>query len=233
MCNKSEFIQMLSTMLKTQDALNTSLDPDWKDKGWDFQLAIKVELFELIDQLNYKWWKQERKADGTLPYQLEIERDCLAKLTPKQLQQAQLEVVDIFHFALSDYIVQRREHTLYGLSYFESLYHHSFKPKTQHIFEHIKSCSIFGLSLYNPSLYQLMFMLDLNFTKLYKMYMAKQLLNTFRWLNGYGNGTYVKIWNGKEDNEYLMEILDQYEVITESDEQEIMQKLQDTYFKIV
>ena len=42
---------------------------------------------------------------------------------------------------------------------------------------------------------------------LYQNYIGKNILNKFRQNNGYKEGKYVKIWNGKEDNEILTEIM--------------------------
>lgn len=39
-------------------------------------------------------------------------------------------------------------------------------------------------------------------------YIAKNTLNNFRQDNGYKTGDYVKIWSGREDNEYLAEMVD-------------------------
>lgn len=41
---------------------------------------------------------------------------------------------------------------------------------------------------------------NLSFDELHSMYIMKATLNKFRQDNGYANGTYVKLWDGKEDN---------------------------------
>ena len=41
------------------------------------------------------------------------------------------------------------------------------------------------------------------------MYLGKAALNRFRWSNGYGS-EYIKGWDGREDNEYLSEIIEAY-----------------------
>ena len=38
-------------------------------------------------------------------------------------------------------------------------------------------------------------------------YVGKNVLNVFRQDHGYKAGTYIKIWNGREDNEHLVEVL--------------------------
>ncbi len=34
------------------------------------------------------------------------------------------------------------------------------------------------------------------------------MLNFFRQDNGYKEGTYIKVWEGREDNEHLVEVMD-------------------------
>jgi hypothetical protein len=41
---------------------------------------------------------------------------------------------------------------------------------------------------------------SLNLDQLYRLYVGKNILNRFRQDHGYKEGTYVKIWNGLEDN---------------------------------
>ena len=44
--------------------------------------------------------------------------------------------------------------------------------------------------------------------ELYRQYVGKNVLNFFRQDNGYKEGTYVKVWEGREDNEHLVEVMD-------------------------
>ena len=48
----------------------------------------------------------------------------------------------------------------------------------------------------------------LNLDSLYKLYVGKNILNQFRQDHGYKEGTYLKMWNGKEDNVIMQDILD-------------------------
>ena len=43
---------------------------------------------------------------------------------------------------------------------------------------------------------------------LFKLYMGKNVLNTFRQNHGYKEGTYKKIWNGEEDNVVMQRLLE-------------------------
>ena len=69
----------------------------------------------------------------------------------------------------------------------------------------------------------------LTFDELQKLYIGKNALNEFRQLNGYKDGTYIKIWNDKEDNTIIMqEILQEQKHI---DYDEIIKLLDSKYLK--
>jgi hypothetical protein len=57
--------------------------------------------------------------------------------------------------------------------------------------------------------------------------MGKLILNIFRQDNGYIEGSYVKIWNGKEDNEVLMTLMD------ENNDIEIVKSLLKSKYKLI
>jgi hypothetical protein len=44
--------------------------------------------------------------------------------------------------------------------------------------------------------------------ELYKRYVVKNQLNTFRQKNGYKDGSYIKIWGSVEDNVVAFNIMD-------------------------
>ena len=48
---------------------------------------------------------------------------------------------------------------------------------------------------------------ELDWTELYCQYVGKNVLNFFRQDHGYQEGTYQKMWNGREDNEYLVDVM--------------------------
>jgi hypothetical protein len=49
--------------------------------------------------------------------------------------------------------------------------------------------------------------LNLKLPELYELYIGKNILNKFRQSHGYKDGSYIKEWNGKEDNVVMQEIL--------------------------
>ena len=63
---------------------------------------------------------------------------------------------------------------------------------------------------------------------LYRLYIGKNALNQFRQRHGYKESTYKKIWNGKEDNVVMQEILQQRPDITYK---ELLDVLEDEYKK--
>jgi hypothetical protein len=50
-------------------------------------------------------------------------------------------------------------------------------------------------------------LIDMDFDQLYRLYVGKNVLNFFRQDHGYKDGSYIKVWNGLEDNEHLTDLL--------------------------
>ena len=53
---------------------------------------------------------------------------------------------------------------------------------------------------------------EMDSDELYRQYVGKNVLNFFRQDHGYKEGTYKKIWNGREDNEHLVEVLNSLDI---------------------
>lgn len=179
----------LEVMLNLQDQLNTKVNFKWKEANNNWLRACWVECAELMDHVGYKWWKKQ---------------------TPNILQ-AQIELVDIFHFTLS-YILQSDissrgvADNLLASATFEKEDNYQTAVDNLH--------KAFTLELPISLMLKRFFIccntLDLSFDKLYEMYIAKNVLNIFRQDNGYKEGTYIKQWPSPliadstvEDNVYL------------------------------
>ncbi len=78
--------QQLAAMAELQDALNVNVHPQWRDQGHAYYRAIWVECAELLDHYGWKWWKHQHT----------------------DLEQVKLEIVDIWHFGLSQLIREGR-----------------------------------------------------------------------------------------------------------------------------
>jgi len=71
------------------------------------------------------------------------------------------------------------------------------------------------------------------FDKLYIAYIAKNVLNIFRQDHGYMDGTYIKMWNGEEDNVYLTNILNEQTDNTLLTKEYIYNRLETKYKELV
>ena len=72
--------QMLQTMAQMQEAHNIQVHPEWRTNGYAYYRAIWVECAEMLDHYGWKWWKKQSP----------------------DIEQVKLELVDIWHFALSE-----------------------------------------------------------------------------------------------------------------------------------
>lgn len=181
------------SMFELQNKLNSLIHPEWQSqKDWDFQRAIMVELNELMDHYGYKWWKAQSP----------------------NLEQCQLEVIDIAHFHISHlqqtgYNPSDMLSTFYYVSDFsEGILPFEVDNSPENIRRLIDFCV--GLAankeFNSKALGALMVVFDISPHELCDKYILKNTLNIFRANNGYKQGTYKKTWNGKEDNEVLMDI---------------------------
>lgn len=179
--------EKLVEMLMLQDETNRKVFPDWRYRltVTNFREAFLVEAGELADHLGYKWWSQKEP----------------------DLDQARMEAVDMWHFLMSEWMLS-------GLG-FDSLMSIippllTGTPTTQRTLAQSRVSMLLtqggSLSALMPSFGLLCAHLGITFNWLYKHYVGKAALNRFRWANSYGSG-YQKIWNGREDNEHLTEIL--------------------------
>ena len=64
----------------------------------------------------------------------------------------------------------------------------------------------FNLEKLMVNFFELTRMSGLDITTLYRLYVGKNILNQFRQDHGYKEGTYIKEWNGVEDNVVMKQI---------------------------
>jgi len=197
----------LLTMLDLQDAMNTKVNPDWRAAGYPWYRAIWTECAEMLDHYGWKWWKHQEP----------------------DMEQVRLEIVDIWHFALSahlmrgDSLEQTAEQILEGLSRpaelpdiraaMEALAHNAIETRDADI-------GIFAALLQHA---------EMDFDGLFKTYVGKNVLNFFRQDHGYKEGSYQKSWNGREDNEHLAEILNALDGDSPSFKDDVYRRLAATY----
>jgi len=187
----------VKTMLDLQHKLNTIVDAEWIEKKFPYLRAAFVESAEALDHYGWKWWKQQ---------------------TPN-IPQVQIEISDILHFYLSDILLSANgdisvaqalllrecqeapEDVVIGTSSYKLA-----TSDTPTLFELLAATSILRQRSL-PVFQELMRRNKLDWSSLYTAYISKNILNIFRQNNGYKEGTYVKMWNGLEDNEHLHDIM--------------------------
>ena len=210
----SSFPYKLEEMFLLQKELNDSTNgKNWElgsnkfGKEINWLRCIHMEVAELIDSAPWKHWKN-------------ITADA-------DMKNVHVELVDIWHFLMS-YILQETNvpkgvslvntHCIYEavenvdvklmikesekLSYIalaiETGNMPIFSGIERFIDQFFRTCKISGLS----------------FTWLQKLYIGKNCLNKFRQDNGYKEGSYIKEWNGREDNVVMIEIIDTMENVS-------------------
>ncbi len=227
----SSFPAKLEEMFLLQKQLNDNTNgANWElginrfNKEINWLRCIHMEVSELIDSTPWKHWKNiADKSD---------------------MENIHIELVDIWHFLMS-YILQETNvpkavslvntHCIYEavdlndvdiklmvkesekLSYIafaiETGNMPAFSGVERFIDQFFRCCKISGLS----------------FTWLQKIYIGKNCLNKFRQDNGYKEGTYIKVWNGKEDNVVMMSILENIKDLTF---ETVYNELQKEYLKL-
>ena len=175
---------MLTTMARMQDDHNQQVHPQWRHQGYPYYRAIWVECAELLDHYGWKWWKHQ------IP----------------DLDQVKLELVDIWHFGLSELL---RENS-FGDALVDlfSTGSRDYEPERFRLaVEQLAQSTLQQRGFVLADFIAAMDALPMDFDELYRLYVGKNVLNHFRQDHGYKQGTYRKLWHGREDNEHLIEVL--------------------------
>ncbi|TRY29900.1 dUTP diphosphatase [Aliiglaciecola sp. M165] len=212
-------ITQLDTMLNLQDKMNKKVNPEWLAAGYQYLRAAMIEAVEGIEHHGWKWWKAQQK----------------------DLPQLQMELVDIWHFALSAIIIdfggdiQKSANTIANeLSdgkdtvVFDGKEYHF---NQQHILDNLELmaglCAAKRFSV--PLFMKIVEQAQMDANELYRQYVGKNVLNFFRQDNGYKDGTYIKIWHGREDNEHLVDVLDELDISLNDYSEQLYVGLQQRY----
>ncbi|EAW29942.1 hypothetical protein GP2143_06604 [marine gamma proteobacterium HTCC2143] len=200
--------QAFITMLEMQDRMNQKVHPDWIAQQFDWYRAIWIECGELVEHYGYKWWKKQ---------------------TP-DMDQVKLEAIDIWHFGMSalfadgktlEDIAELMESQLIGYEAVD----HDVREATELLAQHSLATKGFSVRLF----WDLLSATGMTFDDLYQQYVGKNVLNFFRQDNGYKDGSYIKQWQGREDNEHLVEILAELDSQQPTYSDEVYQSLQQRY----
>ncbi len=177
--------QQLMVMLDMQDAMNAHVNPDWRNAGNAWYRAIWTECAEMLDHYGWKWWKHQQP----------------------DLDQVRLELVDIMHFAMSDYLLQDEDSGRVAARIEAELKAPRQYADIRAAIEAMAQSTIAEQSMHFSDFASIMALIEMDFDRLYRMYVGKNVLNFFRQDHGYKQGSYIKTWDGREDNEHLAELL--------------------------
>jgi dimeric dUTPase (all-alpha-NTP-PPase superfamily) len=200
--------QALINMLTMQHSMNTRVHEDWVTQNFEWYRAIWMECGELIDHYGYKWWK---KQDTDLP-------------------QVQLEVIDIWHFGLSALFRDGADIEQLATEIDAELSVH--QSSGLGVREATEALALHSLQSkgFSPSLFwDLMLAAELDFDALYSAYVGKNVLNFFRQDHGYKDGTYIKQWAGREDNEHLVDLVAELDHQAEDFAEQVYRALETRY----
>lgn len=195
----------LLCMLELQQKLNDATNGLGWEKGVtqngktiNWRRCIYMESAEMIDSFGWKHWKSIAQ--------------------PTDYDNLQIEIVDVWHFVMS--LVLEFSNSAESI---EELSQRMFNtPEYQKVNTNVsltfgtdellmtKIENVMRLSLIPISaemvgalveeFFDLAYLGALNATQLYRLYVGKNILNQFRQDHGYKEGSYIKIWNGSEDN---------------------------------
>ena len=198
--------QQLAAMLELQNAINTRIHADWRGRNLKWHRAIWIECAELLDHFGWKWWKKQSS----------------------DMRQVRLELIDIWHFGLSLLLQQGT-----ALAVIEQQLNRGLKRSATTDFcddveifaGHVLAEKSFNIEYFG----RLMAAVELDFETLYTDYVSKNILNIFRQDHGYKEGTYQKIWQGREDNEHLIDIIAMLDVDADNFQDQLYYQLAARY----
>ena len=213
--------EQIATMLSLQSSMNGKIDPDWVRARYPYLRAVAIEGAEAIDHHGWKWWKKQ-------------ERD---------LPQLQLELIDIWHFILSEVLLRSLDDgkdpqkvLLQALQEAETLDSVDLDGKT-YVLDSLELLNKLELLIALSAVRRIELSVfaaimqdcEMDWTDLFRQYVGKNVLNVFRQDMGYKDGSYRKQWQGREDNEHLLEIIHRLDAASPDFSRAIYAELAEAY----
>ena len=222
----SSFPYKLEEMFLLQKELNDSTNgKNWElgrnkfGKEINWLRCIHMEVAELIDSTPWKHWKN-----------INSEPD---------MNNIHVELVDIWHFLMSYILQETNVPRAVSLVNTHCIYEASEDIDVKAMVKEAEKLSYIALAIETgniPSFGGIERFIDqffrcckisgLSFTWLQKLYIGKNCLNKFRQDHGYKEGTYIKTWNGSEDNVIMVSVLENMENVSFD---ELYSKLEENY----
>lgn len=191
-------LSQINTLLRLQSAMNSKVDPNWVSAAYPYLRAVVLEAAEAIEHHGWKWWKKQT---------------C-------DLPQLQMELVDIWHFLLSEILLRALGENSQAAGDLQAQLskgsqtsivcdNQTFDLLSMNLLEKLQllitlsSLNRIELNVFAAILADC----HMNWHELYRQYVGKNVLNFFRQDHGYKEGSYKKIWANREDNEHLVELM--------------------------
>jgi dimeric dUTPase (all-alpha-NTP-PPase superfamily) len=223
-----KILQMLLLQQELNDATNGE---DWEKgttkngKHIDWKRCTYLECAELIESYPWKHWKN-----------IDAEPDYA---------NIKIEAVDIWHFIMSQGL---EDYKIRNLGSIEALaaninalpnfqtFSAEITPTTKDYYAQIEVVENLMKTLFcgEPTEKLMEAFIDvavqsgLNLDALYTLYVGKNILNKFRQDHGYKEGSYIKTWNGEEDNVIMQRVLEENDNVTP---EELYKSLEEAYPK--
>ena len=188
---------IFKTMVELQHKFNEQTIENYLSKNLDWNSAIIAESGELLDSLGYKWWKKQ------VP----------------DMDNVKVEAIDLLHFVISEAINQFKlvtnDYISDTIQEFQDLFNDDNQLKYFYFISDDSIQQLISELNFNQKprflILKLIFQ-QLNMTNedVYIAYIVKNCLNKFRQDNGYKEGTYIKVWNDREDNVVAYEIANEW-----------------------
>lgn len=204
--------QALVNMLTMQHNMNTRVHENWISQNFEWYRAAWIECGELIEHYGYKWWKKHEP----------------------DMEQVRLEVIDIWHFGMSALFRDGKSIDQLATEIADELAGH--QPTGAGVREATEELALYCLQTksFSPSrFWDLMLASGLDFDSLYSAYVGKNVLNFFRQDHGYKEGSYIKNWAGREDNEHLVDLVAALDKDAENFADQVYEALEGRYREIV
>jgi hypothetical protein len=192
-------------MFELQNRLNNNTNGiEWisgitnKNRTINWYRCIYMETAEAIDSLNWKHWKDINKKDD--------------------IENLKIEVVDIWHFIMSQIIKNNKcnieksyKETYQIFKIINEQYTFNKDKKDKYLINNLENLirETINDEINLSTFFLILFSIEgFKMDDVYKLYLGKNCLNEFRQNHGYKDGTYIKLWNNKEDNVYMQNILE-------------------------
>jgi dimeric dUTPase (all-alpha-NTP-PPase superfamily) len=210
----SSFPHKLEEMFLLQKKLNDSTNgKNWElgvnkfGKEINWLRCIHMEVAELIESTPWKHWKN-----------INSEPD---------MNNIHVELVDIWHFLMSYILQETNVPKAVSLVNTHCIYEASADVDVKLMVKESEKLSYISLAIDTgnmPSFSGIERFIDqffrcckisgLSFMWLQKLYIGKNCLNQFRQDHGYKEGTYIKVWNGDEDNVVMVDFLEKMDDVS-------------------